>query len=60
MLKCMSYIIVFKSFTRLLGTRQYSRMPEIETVDLSQSHASLNFGLIVYFIESLVQLQKNK
>ena len=33
----------------------YSRTPEIETADLSQSQASPNFGLIVYFLEIQVQ-----
>ena len=33
----------------------YSRTPEIETADLSQPHASLNFGLIVYFTETRVK-----
>ena len=28
----------------------YSRTPEIETADLSQSHAGLNFRLIVYYV----------
>ena len=36
-------------------TINYSRTPEIDTADLSQSHASLNFGLIVYFRETKVQ-----
>ena len=29
---------------------KYSRTPEIETADLSQSHADLNFRLIVYYV----------
>ena len=33
-------------------------MPEIETADLSQSHVSLNFRHIVYFIETQVQKSK--
>ena len=32
--------------------------PEFETTDLSQSHASLDFGLIFYFVETQVQQPK--
>ena len=42
----------------LLLKVQYSRTPVIETADVSQSHVSLNFGLIVYFMETQVQEPK--
>ena len=44
--------------TYSLYIKRYSQTPEIETEDLSQTHTSLNFGLLVYFIETQVQQAK--
>ena len=43
---------------RLLAPCIYSRTPEIETTELSQSQASLNFGIIIYRIKTQVQQPK--
>ena len=49
---------VFPVNTHYFMKSSYSGTPEFETADLSQSHARLNFGLVVYFIETQVQQPK--